>query len=675
MAAIVDDPPSCGLCAGEADSTCRMLPCQHFYCTECILDHFRDQNRGEDCRRGRFVCPYCTRALPVNIEIPPVATEVNGDITGNEDEEKLNVADGSYCDICPQSKGLPTVCPHKQGLCQNKSLSSLQDQHPPSSLSSSSSSLSSASCHTHRLPIDKFCPDCAVCLCDGCWKGHGSPKTCPPPLPLSVAVTKRRTEARSLLDKAEASETNISFYKDEFHRQLESLNENMLTTSENIWFEVESLVSSLRTKARHLITEVELATEAEKSQLEGKMAVCDGHLEEVQDLKCQLSTLMSQSGGHQLVNNYPSLESRWETLNKCIKDIKSHNQVCVTAEFDADYRQTREKIKNLTMGRVRLTSKTTPAPTTSDRPLQKAPKWRHETAVQCILDIGDDGFSNQDRSPECGPSSPSRKIPSLSDLIEWPLVKSTSYITGLAVSEDRHIFVSDCHKQKILEYSPEGCLLCHCQTPSPPYDICAISPARFMVVLPWQCELMLLERSTDSKPFEIDLIVSTGEKRYYSLCKVGSTILACDWCTNVDILTSQGRILASVLGSRDISYQGWVHRICPGLRPDVFCLLDWETQTVSTYDLRGTLLLSRPTPSAPALGPTNDICFDSSGRLFCCDVDGIYCINETGLIITLWSFETKLSHYPRIALEPRHQYLFVSCKVGRKYKIRTFKIS
>ena len=269
-------------------------------------------------------------------------------------------------------------------------------------------------------------------------------------------------------------------------------------------------------------------------------------------------------------------------------------------------------------------------------------------------------------------------FPELEKLRQWSLseVTTDTYITGITVTDDGNIFMSDTGNSKVLGYTQEGSLLCQSQIPDPPTDICSVSSTKFVTVSIIKQWIYFLECSSDYKTLTFSGRVSTNNKMYCSICKSGeSFLLACDCFTNVDILNFDGELLSSVFTGRYLPpTSNYLHRIYPGLTTDTFWLLDYNSQVILCCSLNGSLLLSQCLQSHHPCR-TDDILIDESGLVLGCDIDKIYCMPRKDTFRSLFTFESRLMTDARMCWLPTQNHLVLCLETDEDYMVKIFKKS
>lgn len=287
----------------------------------------------------------------------------------------------------------------------------------------------------------------------------------------------------------------------------------------------------------------------------------------------------------------------------------------------------------------------------------------------------------------CGQQSISAEInkkqnlptPILEETKQWSLseVTSDTYITGITTTDQGDLFMCDAGNLKIFGYNLEGLLLCQCQIPHAPIDICSISSTKLATVSLVKQAIYFLEWNPGCKTLTLTATIRTSNKNYCSICKGGeSFLLACDCFTNIDILNFKGEHLSSVFTGRYLpSISTYIHRICPGQTTCRFWMLDYNSQVISDCTLNGLRLGSRCLESQN-VNRTDDIIMDRSGFVYGCTVDRVYyCVPNEKSIKSLISFESRLLTDARMCWTPLQTHLIICLETSENYMIKIFKRS
>ena len=289
-------------------------------------------------------------------------------------------------------------------------------------------------------------------------------------------------------------------------------------------------------------------------------------------------------------------------------------------------------------------------------------------------DFGEsDGKLTQTEVESCDPEFSLRQMTILKVCSCWPLsLEKNTYVRGLTVTEDNNIFVCDRNSKKVTQFNPDGKLMCRCDVSGIPWDICAFSNSILFVTLPQISKVLLLQRCTGKCLLAVGQAVSTGSKKYVSLTKVNTGVLACDNDTNIDLLDSNGNFIGSIISNRDKIGSSVSHRICAGHYEDSFWKLNVASKTISCYRLDGELLIYHRIPFEEN---TSDICSDCYHCVYGCDKKRIYSLTSDGGENILWTFQQELKTQPRMCVNSTRDKLFVSYQSGNRNILQTFTVS
>lgn len=269
-------------------------------------------------------------------------------------------------------------------------------------------------------------------------------------------------------------------------------------------------------------------------------------------------------------------------------------------------------------------------------------------------------------------------VPTLEEVKQWPLSEITTdtYITGITITNDGHIFMCDSGNSKVYGYNQEGLLLCRCEIPSSPIDICSMTSTKFVTVSLLKQYLYFLECTSDFKNLSTSACVPLNNKIYCSICKSGeSFLLACDCFTNVDILNFNGELLSRVFTGRYLPPTStYIHRIYPGSTTCSFWLLDYNSQVISCCTLNGKRLLSQYLHDYHPCR-TDDIIIDKLGFVYGCDVDKVYCLVDKDKFQSVILFPRRLMTDARMCWTPSQNELVLSLENDEGYMVKFFKKS
>lgn len=267
-----------------------------------------------------------------------------------------------------------------------------------------------------------------------------------------------------------------------------------------------------------------------------------------------------------------------------------------------------------------------------------------------------------------------RQMPVLKVLGQQSLIlEKNTYVRGLTITDDEHVFVCDRNSKKVTQFSPEGKLICRCDISGIAWDLCAFSNSVLFVTLPQTSKILLLQRCTGKCLLAVSLAVSTGTKKYVSLTKAITGVLACDHNANVDLLDSKGNVVTSIISSTNQTDYSVSHRICTGKFEDTFWMLNVTSQTLSCHRLDSELLIYHRITFDEDM--TSDICSDCYNCIYGCDKKRIYSLTSEGGENILWTFKQELKNHPRMCVNSTQDKLFVIYQLGNKNVLQIFTIS
>ena len=716
MATALDILLTCHLCLERIDTQHRMLPCRHSFCEGCIVDHFEKKFHQTKIKTLSSVpdqkCPICSVSLSIfNMQIENVEErlqeamkhlnidenithllklayeqqqqkqeqeyrqeqdyEPGGEMSekkcGPCDKKNKNVSATDYCGECDKYFCENCLTCHEDlfsdhvvvssSVLVNGLLGDVSDD--VDGVGTEKSVQGCPSCPVHQLPEKYFCKNCCENLCASCCQDHS---TCDPPVLLDFyLVNEERQKAERLLQKTNQLLRDIDKFADKTRKRMKELNNHCREKKEEILTRVERVTSALREQAWQVVADLETAKKVQNSLLNKKLIFCDGVKEQVRDLKREYSEIKSTRGnGGYLLSCFKDMDLKWTRLDyETKREMATGSDVDIQVHYSEDFMVILGKLASLRLGHLEFVSNIEPQYLLPDR-------FRLvDVATQCDLstaDIGTQYHFLDDILP----------MPKLTQVKDSLLEEIAIDISGITLTDDGHVFMCYFWEKMVFVYNTEGVFQSQCKIPGHPYDICNLSETTFIVALPDLCRILFLEGSEDRKTLNETKSVSTHRKEYVSICKVGDTILVCDTHTNVDMLSPEGVILSSILSERPRN--DGLHKIIPGIS-ETFWLLDRSVAIISCYRLEGTLLVSHLPTQDGSVCSTDDICFDDSGYMYCCNKGKVFCITPQETVSILWKFDCKFLKPSRLLLTSKQDQLLLVCKNGQKYRIITFQIS
>lgn len=443
---------------------------------------------------------------------------------------------------------------------------------------------------------------------------------------------------------------NVKIYNSKLLKQMSEIEEYSMTTCDQIWKDFELLVQSLKHRIQQFTSSLKLSTETVIKNFKKRTEennLCENKL---QHLALNLTELLSNcpANGEEKPTNYFDIDSECKALeSKCIIN-QADDLSMMRVEYEAQFIDMYHKIPTMIIGKIYLTEDKECTPLSIES--------SYNTAI----------CKHKEIMCQCNPPKLVTQSQWVTDEIDW--------ISGITVTDNGHVFFCDRWEMSVKEYSPDGKMLKSYEMTNEPWDIYSISPTTIFVVMAWDYELAVLEKSRDADLFHVSRILDT-DKRYVSISRVGSHIMATDRHTNVDILSTEATLLNSIcIPALGEGMEWYPHRISPGISANTFLLLNWDIQTLLCYSLEGTLEFSHDLKWGGVESDASTVSVDKYGRIYVCDKYRLYTLTPEGLVFVLLIFEKCLDEDPRIFICNKQNFLYLSCyEDGNKY-FKIFKI-
>ena len=440
---------------------------------------------------------------------------------------------------------------------------------------------------------------------------------------------------------------NVKTYNGKLSQQTSILDEYYTTTYNQIWKDYEHLVESLKHRIEQLTSSLKLSTEAVRKIFEKRIeenSICENKLD---ILASKLTELLSDYPANDEKESTSYQDVEWECKaleKKCVMNQKDSLNV-VRVKYEPQFVDLYHKIRTMTIGNIYLTENT-----------------------ECVQLSLENLNRNMCKAEHMSNSPPKLIAQSqcVIDEIDW--------ISGITVTEQDHIFLCDRWGMAVKEYNPDGKLLKSFEMPDEPWDIGLISRTTIFVMLARDFKLALLEKSCDSDSFQLSKILET-DKRYVSVCRVGSQIMATDRHTNIDILSPEGTLLHSLsIPALGEGMYWYPHRISPGISANTFLLLNWDIKNLLCYSMEETLEFSHDLKWGGVDDDASAVNIDKHGHIYVCDKRMLYTLSPKGIVNVLLTFEECLCEDPRMFICDSRDLLYLSCYENDNNYLKIFKI-
>ena len=160
--------------------------------------------------------------------------------------------------------------------------------------------------------------------------------------------------------------------------------------------------------------------------------------------------------------------------------------------------------------------------------------------------------------------------------------RKTCRITGLDVTVDGHLIVSDRNNKKVKLFSLNGKLLSSLKLSEKPWDVAVVDRSTAAVSIPDKSEIAILDlghRGKLSERKSIRLDRKAGGISVYN----NQLILACG--TSVIMINMEGRILWSIESLPQQLFSGAQYlTVRSGSGPDTVLVSDWDKQTITVLE-------------------------------------------------------------------------------------------
>ena len=280
------DMTECSICT-EVFTDPRVLPCQHTFCLQCLMDYGRHRRPG-----NRMPCPLCREEFTIP------ADGLTGMPKNFFMEKLLSARKRSAGEDAGQREGGLVLC----DVCNTEAASSA----PP--------------------PATKHCPECQQNYCDQCSRSHTKIKATAShvvvPVELQNQVKSDREKITELLKKREGVLPRIEKEKNDLVKRLGDVEGEINTAA-------DKLIAAVERDRVKLLSEVESIRLERVGQLETVEQEVEQHLASLDSLRQYAETLLSSGTAGDVTRSVNSLHSRAEEL--ATSDVISHVDSSLTS--------------------------------------------------------------------------------------------------------------------------------------------------------------------------------------------------------------------------------------------------------------------------------------------------------------------------------------------------------
>ena len=154
----ITDHVTCPVCLQMYNNP-KMLPCQHTYCQQCLLNMEKDKNiTCPECRKMADVPPGGVKDFPTNLTINRLIDDF---FLRRQDQGKVN------CEVCVEDKPITSFCfTCSVFMCHTCQDSHIKDTHQHIIVYLKNPE--TANCPDHDLELKFYCDTCERLLCIYC---------------------------------------------------------------------------------------------------------------------------------------------------------------------------------------------------------------------------------------------------------------------------------------------------------------------------------------------------------------------------------------------------------------------------------------------------------------------------------------------------------------------------
>ena len=187
------------------------------------------------------------------------------------------------------------------------------------------------------------------------------------------------------------------------------------------------------------------------------------------------------------------------------------------------------------------------------------------------------------------------------------------YISGLDVTVDGHLIVSDCWNKKVKLFSLNGKLLSSLKLSEKPWDVAVVDRSTAAVCIPYKCEIAILDLGRRGKLSERKSIRLDREAGGISVYN-NQLILAC-W-GSVIMINMEGRILWSTESlPQQLFSRAEFLTVRSGSGPDTVLVSDSRKQTITVLEADTGKLVKVCDVGG---GKPRGLTVDDNGNVFVC---------------------------------------------------------
>ena len=338
----VYDMTECCICT-EVFSDPRVLPCQHTFCLQCLVDYGRDKQPGDD-----VACPLCRKEFTIPAE-GLSGTQKNYDLEKLLSARKLSAAEGVgqiLCDVCSGDEARPNEATSsakpatnhcfqcQQNYCEQCSWSHKKVKATAShavveigkELRKEEIALSiPTTCETHKSEeIKVFCLECELAICMMCFVKSHKTHDCSDIEEVSV---DRRKQVKNDLDKftellSETEEVLLRFEEEE-----NALEYQLDDVEYEINKAADERIAAVERDRGHLLSALQSTRQKRKEQVEEVKREVEQHVAALKTSKQYAETLLGSGTACDVTRSANSLHNRAEELTT--SDVIGHVDSCL----------------------------------------------------------------------------------------------------------------------------------------------------------------------------------------------------------------------------------------------------------------------------------------------------------------------------------------------------------
>ena len=702
---------SCGICREHLHTDMTTLPCLHNFCRCCVEHLFRKQLRQNPQitpgnHNSPFSCPDCSsKVFPPDTSDGIAENYAKGEeriqwvldslepntfilnlLKAKELQQNTQLCERCFKEHSPVSAS--AWCRECNKCFCSRCLKLHQDftMHfevvflSDGDLPNLKDLMPRRKCDTHKEPVNTYCTQCRLCLCQSCWMDHYTvTSSCPPPLPLEKLAGLKKADANVMLSDLKTCENGIKRQYEGTLSRISKVKEEFKVASEQIRADRDRLIKIFTKKTDDLLISLESAAKAETEELVSQLSQNGTWLNQMEFLALNVNTLLTNATSIDLVSCYSKLDSCWDNLQAGINsEVVIRKKLSVN--YSGQYAKLLQNAEQMTVGQMEINEETAHEKFLKvENATIVSPdagiKGERTTATQCQLVNYKDAMSQTQtisKSNACIQSGES--IPKLIDTGRWSVSGSSiDFVDGIAITDDDTIFLC-CHSlRQVREYTSEGVFRYACSLPCRPFDIASLTDEVLAVVSSDDHMLVLLFRTNSYKePLKLHKVVST-KQNYISVCGFGNRFYACQLSGNVDLINAEAHVMIVV--AQPSTKPDPRHRITLGSTTHSVVFLDYADQTVTLYGRSGKVYSTSNARNHEGKQSTSHVYMDAHGTLFACSNIGIYTVaTEDSPSCILWTFENKkIKCAPRMCISGNK--LVFSYFTNNRKEIRVFKIS